>query len=90
MEKERLRELTRQVSRMYALLLIHIVASVAGLALNYMGMNNPFVYYAILFLNLTAVWCFEPWKIISWMNDCYGYRKGLEAIEKERAESDKR
>lgn len=87
MEKQRLKEFTSQVSKMYALAMIHIVASLAGIMLNYLGMNNPFVYYAIIFLNLIALKCFEPWQITRYLNEGYGYKRVLESIAQEKKDN---
>jgi hypothetical protein len=84
MEKSVISSFNTQLSRMYSLAIINIMLSITGLALNYFQFNhNPCLYVGI-FLNLIALFCFQPWKIMGYLNTGYGYKKGLETIEQKK------
>jgi hypothetical protein len=77
MEKTRLSSFNKQLSRVYSLAILHIILSFAGLLLNYLRLNSQYLYFSIITLNLVALFCFEPWKIMGYLNQGYGYKQGL-------------
>ena len=84
MEKQRLSAFHTQLSRIYCLAIVHIILSVIGLMLNYTRLNSDYLYLAIITLNIMALFCFEPWKIMGYLNKGYEYKQGLEAIAEEK------
>ncbi len=84
MEKQKLSSFNKQLSRMYSLAIIHVIISVIGLMLNYVRLNSSYLYFAIITLNVIALICFEPWKIMGYLNEGYSYQKGLEVIAQEK------
>jgi len=84
MEKQKLRSFNEQLSRTYCLAIIHIVISIIGFILNYCKFNSDYLYFTIIILNTVALFCFEPWKIMGYLNQGYGYKQGLETIEQEK------
>jgi len=84
MEKRIIRSFNKQLSRIYCLLILHIFISVIGLVFNYLRLHSAYLYCSIFALNAVALYCFQPWKIISYINEGYGCKKGLEAMEGDR------
>ena len=84
MEKQRLSAFHTQLSRIYCLAIVHIILSVIGLMLNYTRINSDYLYFAIITLNLVALFCFEPWKIMGYLNKGYEYKQGFDAIAEEK------
>ncbi len=83
MDKQRLKSFNKQLARIYWLALIHIIISVVGVALNMLQFHhNTILYIGIFGLNAIALICFEPWRIMAYLNEGYGYKQGLEAIAK--------
>jgi hypothetical protein len=84
MEKQKLRSFNKQLARIYWLALIHVIISVIGLLLNYVRLNSDYLYFAIIGLNVIALFCFEPWRIMNYLNEGYGYKQGLETLAQEK------
>lgn len=87
MEKQRLSAFNSQLSRIYCLAIIHIILSAIGAIFNCCTLNSWFVYCAILIMNIlaiTVVVYLEPWKIMGYLNEGYGYKQGLNTIAQEK------
>lgn len=84
MEKRTIQSFNRQLSRMYSLAILHIFISIIGLALNYLRLHSEYLYCGIITLNVVALYCFQPWKIMACLNEGYGYQQGLEAIAEQK------
>jgi len=82
MEKRTLRSFNKQLSRMYCLLILHIFISIVGLAFNYLRLHSTYLYCSIFALNAVALCCFQPWKIMGYLNEGYGYQEGMKVIDK--------
>lgn len=82
MERSRMIGMNRQLSRIYSLAILHVILSCIGLFLTYFHLQSYFLFFAILGLNVIALFCFEPWKIAGYLHKGYEYKKGLDSLTK--------
>ena len=82
MEKAQVKKFGRQISFVYLLAIIHIILSVLGLLLNKYHFRSDYFFYSIIGLNVMALICFQPWQIMRYLNEGYGYKQVLNEIDR--------
>lgn len=89
MEKSTLRRYNTQLSRIYAFQLLYFIISGSGLLLNHLHLQNDYLFWSIMILNVCAIYFFQPWKISAYLNEGYGYQEGLKLISATQRKNEK-
>lgn len=88
-EKQKVIGFAKQLSRICSLIILNMFLCIAGILLNQFGGQSFLLYFIIFSLNFTAFWFFEPFKIIKYLNEGYGYKRSLEIISANNEKGEK-
>lgn len=84
MEINQIRKFNSQISRMYVLAIIHVILSAIGLMLNYCQVKSDYLFFSIVALNIVALICFQPWQIMRYLHEAYGYERLIGSMQQKR------